>query len=316
MAKEIGITEVHQICARHQITVRDVTTIEGSFRKEIFFINQEFLLRVSEAPMTHEQEKFRRVGVLPFVPKIIHTGMLQQESGPIYYTFLTLMPGDDFVNTYHQTSEMQHKQLGKEAAKFLDGLHEIIGMHYDIGLYIPVLPDFSGSWREGHQQYWEKLFKHSQRIPLSSDSARVFQRSFQYMDASADVLAYQIGPKLLHNDFHPKNILLHQGKFSAVIDWECSQFGEPDFELCHLLHWCLYPPDADIDFRTFLRSLFEASPICTQVPDLSKRLTIYEIEHEIQQIIWSEGQAESVRVPRLSWWLDGGVDDLLREIGI
>ena len=104
-------------------------------------------------------------------------------------------------------------------------------------------------------------------------------------------------------------------KFSGVIDWECSQFGEADFELCHLIHWYLYPPKSNLDFRTFLRALFEASPQCTQVPDLVQRLTIYQIEHEMQQIIWNHSEAESWRIPRLVSWLDGYVADLFREIG-
>jgi aminoglycoside phosphotransferase (APT) family kinase protein len=142
----------------------------------------------------------------------------------------------------------------------------------------------------------------------------VFESAYRFLQASVAALDFQTGPKLLHNDFHPKNILLQQGKFSGVIDWECSQFGEADFELCHFIHWCLYPPQPDINFRTFLRALFAAAPQCTQVPNLAQRLTIYQIEHEIQQIVWNASQAESWRVPRLMRWMDGDVDDLFREI--
>ena len=136
MKKEIDFTEVHQICTGHQIEIKDLKSITGSFGKKIFFINQEFLLRVSETSMTLEQEKFRRVATLNFVPKIIHTGTLKREAGPIYYTLLTLLPGDDFVNVYQETTEAQQKQLGKDIAGFLDNLQEFNGTHYDIGLYV------------------------------------------------------------------------------------------------------------------------------------------------------------------------------------
>ena len=314
MKKEIDILGVRQICAERQIEIKDLTSVSGSFGKKIFFINQEFLLRMSEAPMTHEQEKFSRVATLDSVPKIIHTGTLTREAGPLYYTLLTLLPGDDFVNVYPETTEAQQKQLGKDVAHFLDHLQQLTGPHYDIGLYIPVLPGFSGSWREGHQKYWELLKQDSGKLPLTPESVRVFEKAYQFLQTSCGALDYQTGPRLLHNDFHPRNILLQQGIFSGVIDWECSQFGEADFELCHLIHWCLYPPESSIDFRPFLRALFEASPRCAQVPDLAQRLTIYQIEHDIQQIIWSGGQAESLRVPRLVRWLDGYVTDLFKEI--
>jgi aminoglycoside phosphotransferase (APT) family kinase protein len=314
LKKELDRTEVDRICARHQIEIRQLDSVAGSFAKRIFFINRQLLLRVSETPMTLEQEKFNRVATLNFVPKIIHAGVLEREGGSIYYTLLTLLPGDDFVNAYRETTLAQQTQLGRDVANFLDGLQELTGTHYDIGLYIAVIPQFTGTWRAGHQRYWEILEQGCAQLSLTPEGIQIFASAFQFLRASAAALDFQTGPKLLHNDFHPGNLLLSQGKFSGVIDWECSQYGEADFELCHLIHWCVYPPQPGIDYRPFLRALFRSAPKCTQVPDLARRLTIYQVEHEIQQFIWQAGKSESLRVPRLAHWLAGGVDDLLGEI--
>jgi aminoglycoside phosphotransferase (APT) family kinase protein len=313
--QEIEFPEVHQICTGHQIGIKELQAVAGSFGKKIFIINQAWLLRVSATPMTLEQEKFRRVATLDFVPQVIHTGVIEREAGPVFYTLLTFLPGDDFVHVYPATTPAQQKQLGKDIAAFLDSLQGLVGQQYDIGLYVPALPQFSGTWRAGHQRYWELLKQAAEQSLLKADSSRVFESAFRFLDDSAAVLDFQTGPKLLHNDLHPRNILVAQGRFSGVIDWECSQFGEADFELCHFIHWCVYPPQPTIDFRVFLRALFEASPQCTLVPDLARRLAIYQVEHEIQQIIWQGSAAEAWRVPRLVRWLDGGVEELLREIG-
>lgn len=314
MNKDIAFAEVNQICAKHQIEIKNLELPTVSFDKKIFFINQKLLLRVSETPMTPEQENFRRVADLNFTPKILYSGVLESNTGPIFYTFLTFLPGDDFVNTYQDTTLAQQKQLGQDVADFLDDLEVITGTNYDIGLYIPAIPHFSGTWRAGHQRYWEILEQGSVKLHLEPESIQVFASAFQFLRASSIALDFQAGPKLLHNDFHPRNILLYQGQFSGVIDWECSQFGEADFELCHLIHWCVYPPKPNIDYRPFLRALFDAAPQCMHVPNLVQRLTIYQIEHEIQQIIWQGGKAESWRVPRLMHWMAGGVNDLFREI--
>ena len=98
MKKDIDFPEVDQICTLHQIGIKDFKSVAGSFGKKIFMINQEWLLRVSETPMTREQEKFKQVVQLDFVPKVIHTGMLERDTGPAYYTLLTFLPGDDFVS--------------------------------------------------------------------------------------------------------------------------------------------------------------------------------------------------------------------------
>lgn len=314
MNQETGLSDVQRICAAHQIAIGDLRTVTGSFGKQIFFINREFLLRVSQAPMTAEQEKFRRIAALPRVPQILQTGVLERETGPLYYTLLTLLPGDDFVNVYPQTSAAQQRLSGELVARFLDQLHKIKGQAYDIGLYVPALAGFMGTWREGHEAYWEQLERGWDQSRLGPAGAQAFASAFRYLRSNSAALDYQAGAVLLHNDFHPRNILLAQGQFSGVIDWECSQFGEADFDFCHLIHWCLYPPDPKIDFRPFLGGLFAASPHCAQIPQLGRRLTIYQIEHEIQQILWNAAGAESWRVPRLARWLDGGAEDLVAEL--
>lgn len=314
MEKTIGFAEVSQICVQHGIEIKDLCSTTGSFDKKIFFINDELLLRVSATPMTREQEQFRRVAALPRVPQIKHTGVLEREIGPVYYTLLSLLPGDDFVNVYFDTTVAQQKQLGKAVAAFLDSLHAYHGTLYDIGLYVPAIPEFSGTWRVGHLRYWERLQQGAAALQLQPESRRIFAEVFQFLSAFEGVLDYQTGPTVLHNDFHPKNILLHQGCFSGVIDWECSQYGEADFDLCHLIHWCVYPPHPGIDFRAFLRAVFQATPRCTQVPELAKRLALYQVEHELQQIIWQGSPAEAERMPRIVRWLGGGVEDLLREV--
>ena len=305
---------VGSICARHQIEVKALASVVGSFDKRIYFINDQLLLRVSATSMDGEQAKFRRIASLDLVPRILHVGVLERETSPLHYTLLTLLPGDDFVNVYAETSVKQQRQLGREIALFLDNLHALTGTAYDIGLYVPAIPNFPGSWRAGHEQYWALLKAEAEGLRLEPESFRIFERAFRFLEESADVLDFQAGPKLLHNDFHPKNILLDHGRFSGVIDWECSQVGEGDFDLCHLIHWCLYPPRPDIDFRPFLGALFEASPQCAQAPGLAKRLTLYQIEHEIQQIIWQGNAAEAERIPRILRWMEGGVEEVLRQI--
>jgi aminoglycoside phosphotransferase (APT) family kinase protein len=314
LKKDIDFTDASRICAKHGIEVKELGATIGSFDKQIFFINNEFLLRVSETTMEREQAKFRRVAALDFVPRIVHVGVLERKAGPVYYTLLTLFPGDDFVNAHSVTTVAQQRQLGKDVAAFLDNLHATAGTDYDIGLYVPAIPNFTGTWRVGHQKYWELLRQGTRALQLKPDSLKIFESAFRFLDASSEALDFQTGPKLLHNDLHPKNILLHHGSFSGVIDWECSQFGEADFELCHFIHWCIYPPEPHIDFRPFLGALFQSLPKCAQVPDLAERLTIYQVEHEIQQILWHGRKAEAERVPRIIRWMDGGVDDLLGQI--
>ncbi|MBE0684862.1 MAG: hypothetical protein IH585_02570, partial [Anaerolineaceae bacterium] len=124
---DISLEEVNIICAKHQIEIKSVETPTGSFGKNLFLINQEYLLRVSSSPMTLEQDKFRRVAGLNLVPQILHSGTLEINSSTIYYTILTMLPGDDLVNVFGNISYKQQEQLGRDVARFMDDLHEITG---------------------------------------------------------------------------------------------------------------------------------------------------------------------------------------------
>ena len=188
MDNAVGFAEVREICARHQIGVKELRSTTGSFDKQIFFINDELLLRVSATPMTGEQERFRRIAALQKVPHIKQVGVLEREAGSVYYTLLSLLPGDDLVNVYFDTTVAQQKRLGRAVAAFLDDLHTHHGTHHDIGLYVPALPELAGTWRAGHERYWELLRQDTAALELEPESRRIFAEAFRFLSASAGVL--------------------------------------------------------------------------------------------------------------------------------
>lgn len=80
------------------------------------------------------------------------------------------------------------------------------------------------------------------------------------------------------------------------------------------MHWCLFPSDTDRNFKPLLRSLLGNLKIYLKIPDIEKRLTIYQLEHELNQILWNGKKVVFERIPKLNAWLDGQVADLLRGI--
>lgn len=316
MKTTIVPSDVEQIAIRHHIVLREVVPIAGSFGKSVFVINRALLLRISADPMTSLARKYEQLAALDGVPRILYRGALDRDDGALHYAVLTFLPGEDFVTVFSSTTMAQQARLGQSVAEFVEQVQGIQDDHYDIGLYIPTIGRWSGTWQAGHQRYWDVLEREAQGLALKAASIETFRRAFRYLRAYAPVLANQAGPKLLHNDLHPKNILLDRGQFSGVIDWECAQFGEADFEVCHLVHWCLYPPKAELDFSAFLSAFLQAKPRCTQVPDLVRRLTLYQIEHEIHQVIWNAPGAEAMRVPRLVDWMEGRLEQWFAEKNI
>jgi aminoglycoside phosphotransferase (APT) family kinase protein len=303
-------SQVRELFRGHGIEVTGITCLTGSFQKDIVLVNDAYVVRQSKTEMGEEQERFRRIEHLPFVPKIVFSSSIGSPD-EIFYEVLNMLPGVDFVDAVSDMTTREQALLGRAVAAFLDELHSIPGPAYDIGHYVPLMPHFSGSWQEGHSAYWEYLERGIDQLEVTPKGKQVVAESFLRMRSLGDALAAQSGPSLLHNDFHPKNIIVDNGALSGVIDWECSQFGEPDFEMCHVVHWCQYPPRPGLDFKPFLSSLLASAPGCTRIPRLSDRLTIYEMEHEIFQMVLSNGASETQRVARLDFWLEGGVAELV-----
>ena len=121
------------------------------------------------------------------------------------------------------------------------------------------------------------------------------------------------GEFVMQIDFHPKNIIILEGQLAGIIDWECSQFGEADFELAHLFHWCIYPTIADHNLSSYLHSIVKNLWSISGVPNLEKHLTIYKLEHELNQFMWNGLKQEEERMQRINGWLSGHIHAFLEE---
>lgn len=184
---------------------------------------------------------------------------------------------------------------------------------YDIGHYIATIPDWKGSWKDGHLKYVGILRNGLSQMNIGLTSKETVSKAFDYIDENISSLEYQTGAKLLHNDFHPKNIIILEDRLAGVIDWECSQFGEADFELAHLFHWCIYPTIPDNNLSLYLKSIVNNLRSISGVLSLEKRLTIYQLEHELNQLMWNGLKQEEERMQRINGWLNGQIHELLEE---
>lgn len=295
---------------KHNMSGGRIRHIKSSGNEHLFFVDNDFVLRLTDTDTATHLERLRQVSHLEQVPALYSSGLADQ-SLPYNYILCRQLRGLDYIETVRAMSEAENRRLGRAIAAFMDRLHNIPGQCYDIGHYVPIVGQHAGSWLTGHQQYWVYMQNKLKQVALDAGQTAIFNEAFGYLKALQSALSFQKGPVLLHNDLHPKNIIVDSAALSGIIDWECAQYGEADFELCHVIHWCVYPPAAGIDLRPFLFAMLAARPACSLVPRLADRLTIYQIEHEIMQIIWSGGKALDERLPKLRNWMDGQVASLL-----
>jgi aminoglycoside phosphotransferase (APT) family kinase protein len=308
----LQISEIYEILKTWNISSGVIELYQKSDRIIAYLIDNKYILRISKSALD-EQMKQDRVKSVSFVPKIHLSGSFTASGRKYYFMSTDYVQGNDLFSVLQKLTDDQRISIGKEIAQFLIELHSITDSSYDIGHYIATIPRYKRSWKGGHLEYIKLLRVGLSEMNIKSKSEKIISTAFDYIYANINCLEYQTGAKLLHNDFHPKNIIVHEGRLAGIIDWECSQFGEADFELAHLFHWCIYPPTLDNGFGLLLKSIVEDLRITLDVPNTEKRLTIYQLEHELNQLIWNGKKQEEERIRRINGWLNGQIEVLLEK---
>ena len=301
---DMQMEKVRDVLKNNGFSISSIELLQQNSRVTDYLIDQNRTFRVSNRTLD-ELVKQDRVKHITFVPKIHLTGEFDVLGEKYYYLMMDYVQGKDLWSVVTELTDEQKIAIGKEIANFLGELHEISGETYDIGHYIPTIANCKKSWKDGHIEYVELLQKQVHELDLEPKSRDVAAKAFRYIYENIDCLDYQNGAKLLHNDLHPKNIIISDGKLAGIIDWECSQFGEADFELSHLFHWCIYPAIPENDIGILLKSVIENLPPNLKVPNMEKRLTIYQLEHDLNQLVWHGKKQEEERLFRINGWIDG-----------
>lgn len=308
----LQIREIYEILKNQKISTDTIELYHKNNRSMAYLIDSKYILRVSKSTLD-EQVKLDRVKTVSFVPHIHSSGAFTALGEEYYFLITDYVQGRELFSVLQELTDEQSISIGREIAQFLVELHSITDSSYDIGHYIATIPRYQQLWKDGHIEYIKLLRNGLFEMNTELSCEKTISNAFEYIYANINCLEYQSGAKLLHNDFHPKNIIIHEGRLAGIIDWECSQFGEADFDLVHLFNWCIYPPKPGHSFDLLLKSIVENLELTLDVPNIEKRQTIYQLEHELNQLIWNGKKQEEERINRINGWLNGQVKVLLEK---
>jgi len=111
--------EIKEICQANQLLCKKITRVVGSFEKELFFIDDEYLIRTSKQSMLDEQIRIDRIKDLMHVPKIVHASDQRDAKCEIYYLLLQYMKGVELFAVYHDLQAQDIYALAEEIDDFL-----------------------------------------------------------------------------------------------------------------------------------------------------------------------------------------------------
>lgn len=122
----------------------------------------------------------------------------------------------------------------------------------------PAWPDWSGYMHDlifaGAYGWAEALQTYSEATRTLLQALQSEARPYAYVKASLS------GTDVVHGDFLPANVLIHDDRVSAVIDISQAGRGTRAYDLARVLVWCYDDMDASLRWRLYERIATIASP--------------------------------------------------------
>jgi hygromycin-B 4-O-kinase len=136
-------------------------------------------------------------------------------------------------------------------------------------------------------------------LAASPVGTRPFDEAFEYLDSLVDYCPED--RHLVHSDLLNYNVLVADGRISAVIDWGSAMYGDFLYDLAWFAYWTpWYPAWFGVDFRNEAAKHYES--IGLQIPYFGERFRCYQIHIGLSGIAyrafrgdWSEVEIRTKR---------------------
>lgn len=81
---------------------------------------------------------------------------------------------------------------------------------------------------------------------------------------------------LVHGDFGANNVLVHEGRVNAVLDWDCAMVGDPLYDVANMRFWATHLPCMEVQAAHFDRTL-------SMLPGYRERVLCYAVRIGIEE---------------------------------
>ena len=297
---------VKAICAREGLTGRDIRALSGGQVNQVFLIDEAYVLRIGAREdavrrLTRETELLQRLENKIPVPKILAFG---QENGSIYQ-IQHYLPGEKLISVWKNLQPEAQESLAAELAGYLKILHSTP----------PASPGFASqdgqryeTWKDLILARFQNTLEEIKRLNIQMVPGYV-ELAVNYFEENKPVLEESV-PALIHGDLTMVNILVDQGKISAVLDFEYSMQAPIDHELLVMEAFCLYPNDwaeeinevyCTADFARFIPLLQRHYPELFEIPHLRTRVNLYQLESALgSYLAWRKDNLSTIPPDRMA----------------
>ncbi len=257
---------------------------------QVVRVDHDYVLRIARradgfARFQRETSLLRSLAGLIPVPKLYAFG---EYEGNVYQ-IQQFLPGQKLYIAWRDLSAHDQEQVMVDLCAALTVLHSIHGAQFGQPEDAP-----AASWFDFLHQKFQRTLADIRAYGFRIAPGFV-EMAREYFEAHSSAL--QAGaPVLLHGDLTLVNLLVHEGRLSAILDLEYTLYAPPDYELWTLEAFCLYPNDwaeedneifCAADYATLFPLLRKHAPALFETPHLRERMNLYQIEAALSShIAW------------------------------
>lgn len=297
---------IEKICQREGLKPRKIQLLNGGQVNQVYRIDERYVLRIGA-----REDAFPRLkcetkliqslqGEIP-VAKICAFG----EQDGVVYQIQQFIPGQKLYAVWKNLTADVQENIVAELATCLKILHSRIGPHF---AYLYENSQSYDCWMD----YLSDKFNHTLE-DIDAYHLRMVPGYVElvkdYFDEHKHVLQDAV-PALVHGDLSFVNILVDNGKISALLDFEYAMYAPKDYELWVTEDFCLYPNDyaeednevfCTGDFANFFPLLRKYDPDLFEIPRLRERMTLYHLEATLSShVSWRKANLSTIPADKMN----------------
>ena len=276
---------VQAICQRERIAVETIQLLSGGMVNQVFLVNGQYVVRIGARENAFERLRYEAellqqlAGQIP-VPAVLAFGEQEQRA----YQIQEFVRGQKLYLIWDQLGSAGQERLVAEFA----GYRQILGAvrFADFGMVFEPAQRCA-SWEAFLSAKFQRTLAEISALQIHVEPGFA-ELAQQYFAEYRHTLAGDISA-LVHGDLWLGNILVDEGRISALLDFEFALHAPPDYELHILESFCLYPNDyaeedaavsrtfSTADFSGFFKLLRKYDAGLFETPHLRERVNLYHL---------------------------------------
>lgn len=258
-----------------------VEKINVGFTNTIYNINDSFIVKIctninNENEFQKEIDFYKSNEENSLFPKLYYSSNDKKDI-PYLYEIIEKVEGVSLYNVWHTFNEEQREEIIKQLCIAMKHIHSNTGKCYD--------------WTKNIKDQFILLYEKAKKLSIFNDDEEkllynAYTKFEKYLESNDFVL--------IHNDLHFDNIFFYAGKIK-IIDFERSMYAPRDFELDILYRmirkpWKFASEETEqyinlSDYSNIMLYIEKYYPELVNIPNLYKRLAIYDIVYFLKQLI-------------------------------